>query len=347
MTGMPSRRTCSPATREVSGRQVDDIDYYCVLAKWKLAVVLEQGFQRAGDDPMLQAFGPVVLELMRVGRRAGRHDGLHGMSASGDGRSWCRSAGAPCSVLRLNRPEARNALTGALAAAAGRGPRRRPRPIPTSGPSCSPAPATGRSAPGMDLRVVRRRGRHGPLRRRRSSPASTAVCSTVRLSVPARRARPTAPPSPAASSSCSAATSSWPPSEARVRPARGQAGPVPRRRRHHHRARASRWPLALEMTPHRRPHRRRAGPASSGLVNTVVAPGEVLDTAVELAERIAANGPLGPGRGEGARPAVGDRPGRRPGAPRRMAAPRVRQRGRQGRAPPPSSRSGPPVWQGR
>jgi hypothetical protein len=49
----------------VSGRQVDDIDYYVVLAKWKLAVVLEQGFQRAGDDPKLQAFGPIVLDLMR------------------------------------------------------------------------------------------------------------------------------------------------------------------------------------------------------------------------------------------------------------------------------------------
>ena len=50
---------------EVSGRQVDDIDYYCVLAKWKLAIVLEQGYQRAGDDPKLQTFGPVVLELMQ------------------------------------------------------------------------------------------------------------------------------------------------------------------------------------------------------------------------------------------------------------------------------------------
>ena len=39
---------------------VDVID----LAKWKLAVVLEQGFQRAGDDEKLQAFGPVVLDLM-------------------------------------------------------------------------------------------------------------------------------------------------------------------------------------------------------------------------------------------------------------------------------------------
>ena len=50
---------------EVSGRQVDDIDYYVVLAKWKLAVVLEQGYQRAGDDEKLQAFGPVVLDLMQ------------------------------------------------------------------------------------------------------------------------------------------------------------------------------------------------------------------------------------------------------------------------------------------
>jgi hypothetical protein len=50
---------------DVSGRQVDDIDYYVVLAKWKLAVVLEQGFQRAGDDEKLQAFGPIVLDLMQ------------------------------------------------------------------------------------------------------------------------------------------------------------------------------------------------------------------------------------------------------------------------------------------
>ena len=45
--------------------QVDDIDYYIVLAKWKLAVVLEQGFQRAGDDEKLNAFGPIVREMMQ------------------------------------------------------------------------------------------------------------------------------------------------------------------------------------------------------------------------------------------------------------------------------------------
>ena len=44
---------------------MDDIDYYCVLAKWKLAVVLEQGYQRRGNDEKLQAFGPIVLDLMQ------------------------------------------------------------------------------------------------------------------------------------------------------------------------------------------------------------------------------------------------------------------------------------------
>jgi aminoglycoside phosphotransferase (APT) family kinase protein len=65
LTGMPSRAELLEHYARVSGRQVDDIDYYVILAKWKLAVVLEQGFQRAGDDEKLQAFGPVVLDLMQ------------------------------------------------------------------------------------------------------------------------------------------------------------------------------------------------------------------------------------------------------------------------------------------
>jgi aminoglycoside phosphotransferase (APT) family kinase protein len=65
MFGMPSRDEVIAHYADVSGRQVDDVDYYVVLAKWKLAVVLEQGFQRAGDDEKLQAFGPIVLDLMR------------------------------------------------------------------------------------------------------------------------------------------------------------------------------------------------------------------------------------------------------------------------------------------
>jgi aminoglycoside phosphotransferase (APT) family kinase protein len=65
MNGMPSRSQVLAHYAEVSGRQVDDIDYYMILAKWKLGVVLEQGFQRAGDDEKLLAFGPVVLGLMQ------------------------------------------------------------------------------------------------------------------------------------------------------------------------------------------------------------------------------------------------------------------------------------------
>ena len=65
LRGMPARDEVLAHYAAVSGRQVDDIDYYVILAKWKLAIVLEQGFQRAGDDVKLQAFGPIVLDLMQ------------------------------------------------------------------------------------------------------------------------------------------------------------------------------------------------------------------------------------------------------------------------------------------
>jgi aminoglycoside phosphotransferase (APT) family kinase protein len=63
--GMPSRDELVQYYSTVSGRQVDDLDYYIILARWKLAVVLEQGYQRAGDDEKLQSFGPVVLKAMQ------------------------------------------------------------------------------------------------------------------------------------------------------------------------------------------------------------------------------------------------------------------------------------------
>jgi aminoglycoside phosphotransferase (APT) family kinase protein len=65
LRGMPSRAQILARYAEISGRQVDDIDYYVILARWKLAIVLEKGFQRAGDDEKLQAFGPLIVELMR------------------------------------------------------------------------------------------------------------------------------------------------------------------------------------------------------------------------------------------------------------------------------------------
>ena len=61
--GMPTRDELVEHYSMAAGRQVDDIDYYVVLARWKLGVVLEQGFQRAGDDPKLQALGDMVLDL--------------------------------------------------------------------------------------------------------------------------------------------------------------------------------------------------------------------------------------------------------------------------------------------
>jgi aminoglycoside phosphotransferase (APT) family kinase protein len=78
MLGMPSRDQVIAHYAEVSGRQVDDIDYYVILAKWKLAIVLEQGFQRAGDDIKLQAFGPIVPELMKGAAELAETTGYQG-----------------------------------------------------------------------------------------------------------------------------------------------------------------------------------------------------------------------------------------------------------------------------
>jgi aminoglycoside phosphotransferase (APT) family kinase protein len=65
MYGMPSKEQVVEHYAKVSERQVDDIDYYVILAKWKLAIVLERGFARAGQDEKLLAFGPVIVDTMR------------------------------------------------------------------------------------------------------------------------------------------------------------------------------------------------------------------------------------------------------------------------------------------
>jgi len=69
ITGMPSRSELLEYYARESGRQIDDIDYYVVLARWKLGIVLEQGYTRAiqgtGDNDKLLLFGDIVLDLMR------------------------------------------------------------------------------------------------------------------------------------------------------------------------------------------------------------------------------------------------------------------------------------------
>ena len=64
LKGMPGLGELVEYYGRESGRQVDDFDYYLVLARWKLAIVLERGFQRAGDDPTLLEFEGRAADLM-------------------------------------------------------------------------------------------------------------------------------------------------------------------------------------------------------------------------------------------------------------------------------------------
>ena len=66
-TGMPTRHEVLDYYATHSGRPVDDIDYYVILARFKLAVVLEAGYARvvqgSADNPKMAAFGDIVLQL--------------------------------------------------------------------------------------------------------------------------------------------------------------------------------------------------------------------------------------------------------------------------------------------
>ena len=106
MTGMPSRTECSAHYAEVSGRQVDDIDYYCVLAKWKLAVVLEQGFQRAGRRREAAGVRADRARPDAGGGRAGRDAPTTPCAAR------ARLTGARRALPHLRRPRGRGAGGG-------------------------------------------------------------------------------------------------------------------------------------------------------------------------------------------------------------------------------------------
>jgi aminoglycoside phosphotransferase (APT) family kinase protein len=70
-THMPTRDELMHRYATRSGLPVDAIDYYIVLARFKMACVLEGGYARyvsgGADNPKMEAFGGVVLEM---GRRA-------------------------------------------------------------------------------------------------------------------------------------------------------------------------------------------------------------------------------------------------------------------------------------
>jgi aminoglycoside phosphotransferase (APT) family kinase protein len=69
MKGMPLRSEMLEHYAKVSGRSVDEIDYYVILARFKLAIVLEGGYARAvkgeTDNPKVMGYGPEVINNMR------------------------------------------------------------------------------------------------------------------------------------------------------------------------------------------------------------------------------------------------------------------------------------------
>jgi aminoglycoside phosphotransferase (APT) family kinase protein len=68
-TGMPSREELMQRYKTVSGLPVDEMDYYVILARFKIAIVLEGGYARyvqgGADNPKMAMFGDVVLDMMR------------------------------------------------------------------------------------------------------------------------------------------------------------------------------------------------------------------------------------------------------------------------------------------
>jgi aminoglycoside phosphotransferase (APT) family kinase protein len=67
--GMPTVAELLEHYERASGRPVDEIDYYVILARFKLAIVLEGGYARVvngeADNEKMELFGDVVLDLAR------------------------------------------------------------------------------------------------------------------------------------------------------------------------------------------------------------------------------------------------------------------------------------------
>jgi aminoglycoside phosphotransferase (APT) family kinase protein len=68
-TGMPTREELTERYARASGLPVDEVDYFVVLARFKIAIVLEGGYARyvkgGADNPKMEMFGAVVLEMAR------------------------------------------------------------------------------------------------------------------------------------------------------------------------------------------------------------------------------------------------------------------------------------------
>jgi len=67
--GMPSREELMERYARTSGLDVDEMDYFVILARFKIAIVLEGGYARyvrgGADNPKMAMFGDVVLDMAR------------------------------------------------------------------------------------------------------------------------------------------------------------------------------------------------------------------------------------------------------------------------------------------
>jgi aminoglycoside phosphotransferase (APT) family kinase protein len=67
--GMPSRAELMARYAAVAGLDVDEMDYFVILARFKIAIVLEGGYARyvqgGADNPKMALFGDVVLDMAR------------------------------------------------------------------------------------------------------------------------------------------------------------------------------------------------------------------------------------------------------------------------------------------
>ena len=79
-TGMPTRAALLDRYARVSGLPVDEMDYYVILARFKMAVVLEGGYARyvhgGADNPKMELFGTVVLDMARQAAELARTTAL-------------------------------------------------------------------------------------------------------------------------------------------------------------------------------------------------------------------------------------------------------------------------------
>lgn len=84
LAGMPSRDDLLQHYETISGRSTEDIDYYVVLARWKLGIVLEMSYARyvsGHGSPVLESFGELVLELIRKAAELARSIPVRSVSA--------------------------------------------------------------------------------------------------------------------------------------------------------------------------------------------------------------------------------------------------------------------------